>query len=197
MEPLLTFRHGENVVWQHGPDYFEDFDFPLDALVSDDGKWLVFGGASAGNVSFDTQYKEGLRFYSTSGRLVRFVSRRDLPVGDFGITTSNWYDSYRTRLNGTRLEFFTPSRPNSLVFDITTGRIAKGSLIVGQGDDSHHQDWFLKNFVEPLEKKERRPARPRSLQGRRPESHCSPQVAGGLTFLCSRQTRCACLPLSS
>jgi len=141
-DPRLTLRRGQTTIWERGPEDFEDFRYPLDVKVSDDGRWLVFGGSSVHNISFDPDYREGLRFYDAQGKLVRFVSRRDLPVGDCGISSAVWYDSARTRLEGAELEFYTPRRDEPLVFDVTTGELIQGRLVPGQGDDSHHEEWL-------------------------------------------------------
>jgi hypothetical protein len=145
--PLLVFRHDGAVLWRRDESAFEDFRYPLDVQVSDDGKWLVFGGTSAHNISFDTEYREGLRLYSSEGKLIRFVSRRDLPVGDYGISTSDWYDRTRTHIEGERLFFFTPGVAEPLVFDLPTGTLVSGKLVPGQGDDSHHGPW-LRDWVQ-------------------------------------------------
>src|SRR4029077_808218 len=50
-------------LWRRSPSQFDDFDYPLDVKLSDDGRYLVFGGASAHNMIFDPAYHEGLRFY--------------------------------------------------------------------------------------------------------------------------------------
>jgi hypothetical protein len=143
-DPRLTLRRRWTTIWERGPQDFEDFDFPLDVEISDDGRWLVFGGHSVHNIISDTEYREGLRFYDSDGQLIRFVSRRDLPIGDYDISTASWYDATRTRIRGSRLEFYTPRRDEPLVFDVTTGELIQGRLIPGQGDDSHHDEWLRK-----------------------------------------------------
>lgn len=141
-DPRLTMRRRWTTMWEREPRDFADFDYPLDVEVSDDGRWLVFGGYSAHNIINDPDYREGLRFYDSRGKLVRFVSRRDLPVPDYGISTAAWYDATRTRLRGTELEFFTPRLEEPLIFDVTTGELIRGRLVPGQGDDSHHDEWL-------------------------------------------------------
>lgn len=139
-DPRLTLRRRWTTIWERGPQDFEDFEYPNDVKVSDDGKWLVFGGYSAHNISFDPDYREGLRFYDSRGRLIRFVSRRDLPPGEYFTSTVAWYDATRTRLRGARLEFFTPGVEEPLVFDVTTGDPVQGRLVPGQGEDSHRRE---------------------------------------------------------
>ncbi|HEV2844855.1 MAG TPA: hypothetical protein VG477_08425 [Thermoanaerobaculia bacterium] len=141
-KPLLTFRRKARVLWRRTESSFKDFRYPLDVKISDDGKWLVFGGVSVHNISFDLKYDEGLRFYRADGSLVRFVSRRDLPAGDYGISTSHWYDETRTRIVGSRLQFFTPTRSEPLIFELSTGALVRGRLTPGQGDDSHQNEWL-------------------------------------------------------
>jgi hypothetical protein len=132
--PTLTLRSRLRAVWSRRPADFEDFAYPVRALVSDDGSFLVFGGASAHNLG---DYHEGLRFYRADGKLVRFLSRRDLPLGIKSVSTANWYDARRTRLEGHHLLFFTPCRPKPLVVDVTSGEILEGGpLVAGQGDDA-------------------------------------------------------------
>lgn len=129
-------------IWRRSPSQFEDFHFPLDVKLSDDGAYLVFGGASAHNTIFDTGYREGLRFYRSDGHLIRFISRRDLPVGSYGVSTSDWYDSERSYVEGHTLTFYSPTRPVPILFDLETGAVLKGRVVSGQGDDHHHQDWL-------------------------------------------------------
>lgn len=130
----ITLRSRRHAVWSRGPADFEDFRYPLHALVSDDGSFLVFGGASAHNLG---DYQEGLRFYRADGKLIRFLSRRDLPLGIRTASTANWYDARRSRLDGHHLLFFTPCRQKPLVVDVTTGEVLEGGpLVAGQGDDA-------------------------------------------------------------
>lgn len=141
-DPRLTLRRRWTTIWEREPRDFQDFWYPSDIQMSDDGRWLVFGGQSAHNIIYDPDYREGLRFYDSRGKLLRFVSRRDLPVGDYGISTASWYDATRTCIRGTELKFFTPSLEVPLVFDVTTGELIRGRLVPGQGDDSHHDEWL-------------------------------------------------------
>jgi hypothetical protein len=115
---------------------FEDFRFPLHVCVSNDGLYLVFGGHSAHNMSFDTGYREGLRFYDADGVLVRFVTRRDLPRGYDGVSTSGWYDDSRSHITAHRFVFFTPGKDEPMEFDLESGELLTGELVPGQGDDS-------------------------------------------------------------
>jgi len=151
--PLLTLRRhrawlglftSTEVLWQRSPSAFVDFAYPLDVKLSDDGAFLVFGGASAHNIVSDTTYREGLRFYDSSGKLIRFVSRRDLPVGSYGISTAQWYDSERSRVEANSFVFYSPSRREPLVFDLRTGGAITGHLVPGQGDDRYHEEWLHK-----------------------------------------------------
>ena len=135
--PLLTLtRKSGEVVWQRRPGDFEDFRFPMHACVGADGRHLVFGGYSVHNFGV---YREGLRFYGSDGRLIRFVSRRDLPGGPRRVSTAHWYDSDRTHIDENRLLFFTPGVKEPMVFDIRTGDVLAGEIVEGQGDD---RKWF-------------------------------------------------------
>jgi hypothetical protein len=142
--PLLTLRRAGEELWSKEASAFQSFRLPLDVRLSNDGKWLVFGGVSVHNISFDTKYEEGLRFYRENGRLIRFVSRRDLPVGEYGVSTAFWYDEQRTRIVGTELHFFTPGRNEPLLFSLETGAVTRGRLTPGEGDDSHWREQFRK-----------------------------------------------------
>ncbi len=140
--PLLTLasRSGE-VIWERTPTDFEEFRYPLDACVSRDGRYLVFGGVSVHNLG---KYYEGLRFYDEDGRLLRFISRRDLPRGYRGVSTSLWYDDGRTRIEEYRFFFFTPGISEPMVFDVRNGKLLEGAIVEGQGDD---RDWFQKESI--------------------------------------------------
>ncbi len=134
--PLLTLtsRAGE-VIWERTSEDFQDFRYPLHACVSADGRFLVFGGVAAHNLG---KYYYGLRFYDENGKLLRFITRRDLPWGYHSVTTSFWYDEGRTRIEGHRLLFFTPGIDEPMVFDIRNGKVLEGQLVEGQGDDRDH-----------------------------------------------------------
>lgn len=135
--PLLTLRsRSGKTLWVRKPDDFEDFRFPLHVCVSNDGEHLVFGGYSVHNYG---KYEEGLRFYDGAGRLLAFISRRDLPRGQRSISTAAWYDDGRTHIDGDRLVFFTPGVAEPMLFDVHSGDVLAGEVIEGQGDD---RGWF-------------------------------------------------------
>jgi len=125
LNPLFTFGHKEKgVAWEKGPDYFEDYRFPLHECVSNDGQYLVFGGVSAHNLILDKENKEGIRIYRADGRLVRFISRKVLPEGYRGASTSDWYDNDRSHMDNRAGVFVlrTPERLRPCVFLLTTGK---------------------------------------------------------------------------
>jgi hypothetical protein len=125
------------LIWKKKAADFEDFKYPLHVSVSDDAQYLVFGGASVHNMIHDEDYREGIRIYRANGTLVRFVSRRDLRPGSYGVSTASWYDSERSGISGGEFHLFTPGAEDPLVFRLSTGRVVRGDLIPGQGDDSH------------------------------------------------------------
>ena len=144
MQPLLTFYRGESeVLWQRLPEAFENFDFPMHACISDDGEYLVFGGYSVHNVG---HYSEGLRFYDTTGRLIRYYSRRDLPPGVYSVSTAHWYDDERSGIVGSRFLLYTPESKTPTVFALETGEVLEGSVVLGQGDDK--KNWRLQWQVD-------------------------------------------------
>jgi hypothetical protein len=136
MQPLLTLRTRDGeLLWKRVPSQFEEFHYPMHACVSDDGQYVVFGGYSVHNVG---HYREGLRFYGPTGRLIRFYSRRDLPAGVYSVSTAHWYDAERSRLVGSRFLLYTPERDVPTVFAVETGEVMEGSVVAGQGDDEEH-----------------------------------------------------------
>ncbi len=144
MSPLLTLISGsEKIVWTRTREDFEDFHYPMHVCVSGDGKLMVFGGYSAHNLSGDGEYREGLRFYDQEGRLIRFISRRDLPVGQYSVSTAHWYDSEGTRIEGDRLIFVTPGVDEPMEFELSTGKVLKGTIVPGQGGDENWRDWLI------------------------------------------------------
>jgi len=133
----------DEIVWTRTPEHFEDFQFPMHACVSDDGRFVVFGGYSVHNLSQDDKYREGLRFYDHEGHLIRLVSRRDLPLGSYSISTVHWYDSQRTRIEGRKLTFHTPGVDEPMEFELSTGKVLQGTIVPGQGSDDHWRDWLI------------------------------------------------------
>ncbi len=152
-ETVLTYRKGDVTLWTKRSSELEDYWSANHVHISDDGNWLVFGGVSAHNISFDLEHREGLRFYRRDGSLIRFVSRRDLPVVEYGISTAFWYDGERTGIVGSELRFYTPGLDEPLVFEVSTGELVRGRLIEGQGDDAKHGDW-LREVIEGAQKPE-------------------------------------------
>jgi hypothetical protein len=145
LDPLLTLRRRGTVVWRRSSDDFESFDFPMHMLVADDGRHLVFGGYSVHNVG---NYDEGLRFYDAAGKLIRFVSRRDLPPGPYSVSTAHWFDAERTRIKGRTLHFYTPRREQPILFDLQTGKASpKTAIAPGQGDDE--VNWRKPGSLKP------------------------------------------------
>lgn len=147
--PLLTLRHRGEVVWRRTADEFESFDYPMHALVADDSRHLVFGGYSVHNFG---HYDEGLRFYDAAGRLIRYVSRRDLPPGEYSVSTAHWFDAERTVVRGQTLVFYTPGRDEPIEFDLRTGSATPAEAIVpGQGDDraNWRKRWGLQHDDQP------------------------------------------------
>ena len=141
----LTSSTGDTL-WTRTDADFEDFHFPTHACISDDGRFAVLGGYSAHNLSWDRDYREGLRFYNPEGRLIRFVSRHDLPLGPYSISTAHWYDADKTRIAGDRLVFHTPGIEEPMEFELSTGKLSQGQIIPGQGDDHHWRDWLMNQF---------------------------------------------------
>lgn len=142
--PLLTLRSStQEVVWSRTATDFEDFQFPMRTLVSDDGRYIVFGGYTVHNLSWDNDYREGLRFYDHEGRLIRFISRLDLPLGQYSISTVHWYDSEETYIEENRLIFSTPGVTEPMEFDLSSGEVLKGRIVAGQGDDHHWRQWLI------------------------------------------------------
>ena len=145
MDPRLTLRSaGGSSLWTRSSSDFEDFQFPMHACVSDDGRHVVFGGYSVHNVSWDDEYREGLRFYDNQGKLIRFISRRDLPIGRYSVSTAHWYDTERTRIVDGRLLFFTPGRDDPMEFELSTGATVVGDVVKGQGDDRRRLEGMLR-----------------------------------------------------
>ncbi|MEM9599375.1 MAG: hypothetical protein AAGD06_34235, partial [Acidobacteriota bacterium] len=144
---VLTLRRDSDVVWRRTPEDFEDFDYPLHALVADEGGYLVFGGVSVHNFG---NYDEGLRLYDGDGHLVRFVSRKDLPPGHYSISTAHWYDAERSHIEGTTLVFYTPGRDAPIRFDLKRGTaLPEGAVVPGQaGDDFDH---FERQWLQPVD----------------------------------------------
>jgi len=141
--PLLTLQRASgDLVWVRTPDEFEQFDYPMHACVSDDGRFIVFGGYSAHNFK---NYNEGLRFYDATGKLIRMISRLDLPHGKYGVSTAEWYDEERSRIDGELFLFFTPGIPEPLRFDVETGELLEGTLVHGQGEDEKGWREFHQN----------------------------------------------------
>jgi len=144
MNPVITLSTASGtVVWSRGPEDFEAFTYPMHVSIADEGLFLVFGGYSMHNISSDTGYDEGLRFYEQSGALIRFVSRLDLPPGQYSVSTAHWYDSERTRIDGGTLLFFRPGTTEPMEFELSSGRLLQGTLTPGQGDDEHWREKFL------------------------------------------------------
>jgi hypothetical protein len=138
VHPEIELKTGAGrLVWRKKATDFEDFRYPLHVSVSDDGQFLVFGGASVHNMIDDENYREGVRIYRADGTLVRFVSRRDLRPGSYGVSTASWYDSERSGIRSGEFHLFTPDEDDPLVLRVSSGRLVRGDLIPGQGDDSH------------------------------------------------------------
>jgi len=147
-EPLLTLQDKTGqIIWERTADDFAEFRYPMHACLSDDGQFIVFGGYSAHNFK---DYSEGLRFYNRDGNLIRWISRLDLPRGQFGISTAAWYDEDRSSIRNGVFRLFTPGRAEPLDFDLETGELLSGSLTPGQGNDE-------KAFQEMLENRNRGP----------------------------------------
>ena len=142
--PLITLNSAtEGIVWTRTAADFEDFQFPMHATVSDDGRFVVFGGYSVHNLSWDKENQEGLRFYDHEGRLIRFIGRQDLPLGQYSISTVHWYDSERTQIEGEKLIFRTPGIEDPMEFELSTGKVLKGRVVAGQGGDHNWREWLI------------------------------------------------------
>lgn len=125
----------QGLLWERTSGFFEDFHFPLHVSISNDGKYFVFGGFFVHNLIFDAAYHEGIRIYTADGKLVRFVSRRDLPQGGQTVSTVRWYDYKRSRIEGNTFLLFTPGKEDPQLFDLATGNIVKGTSLSDQMQD--------------------------------------------------------------
>lgn len=136
--PELSLRDEDGqTIWTRVPQDFEDFYYPLHVSASDDGQYLVFGTSSVHNMIDDGEYREGIRIYRHDGSLVRFISRRDLRPGDYGVSTASWLDYERSHIRGDVFYLFTPGESDPVVLALSSGRVVRGRVIPGQGDDSH------------------------------------------------------------
>ena len=143
-DPLLTLKDREgNVLWQRTEDDFENFLYPMEALINDDGQYIVFGGNFGGYNVSDGEI-EGIRIYDSRGKLIRFIKRCDLPLGISDLGNNRYYDEKRTKIQGHNLFFFTPKIREPIVFDVRTGKVLQGKIVKGQGSD----DLYRKQFKE-------------------------------------------------
>lgn len=118
------------LLWERAAKDFKDFLFPLTVLISNDGRYIVFGGYAVHNDLFEFGSREGIRIYrADDGMLVRFVSRKKLPRGPRSVSTEHWYDYKRSRIDGETLLLFTPNISAPIVFELASGKVLKGNLV--------------------------------------------------------------------
>jgi hypothetical protein len=65
--------------------------------------------------------------------------RRDLPAGQYSVSTAHWFDAVRTSIRGQTLHFYTPGKSHPIEFDLQTGETSPADAVVaGQGDDKEN-----------------------------------------------------------